>query len=189
MKYTNEIVIELNEGKMNAFLVCLVFAFILILRWGYINSKEEKAKEERKKKELQNYLDQSRKEQEAKDKALREKYDAIAKEYKDYASMDVEVKGIFARSARAKDIVPTMTVDDDIKLKKEPTNQYDPFAVKVMYDRIHLGYVPADDSKFITGLIDKKSIKKVVVKFAGDSRLEPWNKPDPYLILTIYYEE
>lgn len=174
---------------MNAFLVCLVFAFILFLWWGYVNSQEEKVKEEQKKKELQDYLDKAQKEREAKEKALKEKYDAIAEEYKDYASMDVEVKGIFARSARAKELVPELTVNDEIKLRKEPTNAYDPFAVKVMYDRIHLGYVPADDSEFITGLIDRKAIKKVVVQCAGDTQIEPWDKPDPYMYLTIYYEE
>lgn len=174
---------------MDGIIVCALFAIILLARWIHVTNKENKAKEEQEKKELQELLEQARKEREAKERALKEKHDAIAAEYKDYASMEVEVKGIFARSSRAKDLVPDLDVNDEIKLRKEPTNMYDPFAVKVMYDRIHLGYVPADDSEFITGLIDRKAIKKVVVQTAGDAKVEIWDKPDPYLYLTIYYEE
>lgn len=174
---------------MDGIIVCALFAIALIARWVYVTSKENKVEKERKQKELEEYLEQARITREAKEKALKEKYDAIAAEYKDYASMEVEVKGIFARSSRAKDLVPDLNVNDEINLRKEPTNMYDPFAVKVMYDRIHLGYVPADDSEFITGLIDRKAIKKVVVLTAGDAKVEIWDKPDPYLYLTIYYEK
>lgn len=174
---------------MDGIIVCALFAIALIARWIYVTSKENKVEKERKQKELEEYLEQARITREAKEKALKEKYYAIAAEYKDYASMEVEVKGIFARSSRAKDLVPDLNVNDEINLRKEPTNMYDPFAVKVMYDRIHLGYVPADDSEFITGLIDRKAIKKVVVQTAGDAKVEIWDKPDPYLYLTIYYEE
>lgn len=166
---------------------CVVFIFSLIK--GYIEKKKEDDfnayVEEQRTKELL-----KRKEEEEAKRAEQEAiYKSIAEEYRNCASMDIEVKGIFARSARAKDLVPILNVNDEIKLRPEPTNPYDPYAVKVMCDRIHLGYVPAEDSKLITELIIQKNIKRVVVKFAGDSRIEPWDKPDPYLILTIYYDD
>ena len=49
-------------------------------------------------------------------------------------------------------------VHDEIRLRKEPDNPYDPFAVKVLCDRKHLGYVPAELSKEVTELINKKMI-------------------------------
>lgn len=167
--------------------IWFVIFFIVILAKAAKKKKEQER--EHLLSEINNQLSEYRKEQEKKEQENKAKYASIAKEYQNCDSMDIEVKGIFARSRLAKETVPSLTVNDNIKLRKEPTNEYDPYAVKVMYERIHLGYVPASESQFVTKLINHKSIKKVVVKFAGDSELEPWDKPDPYLILTIYYQE
>lgn len=169
----------------------LILALIIIFIYGIIQSKKEddmkKDEDERRRKELEESLKKYEEQQEAKRLKCQAEYDAVAEEYKSYYSMDIEVKGIFARSRLAKETVPVLNIYDEIKLRKEPKNQYDPCAVKVMHERIHLGYVPAEDSQFITNLIDHKAIKKVVVKFSGVHQLYPWDKPDPYLTLTLYY--
>lgn len=171
------------------FLACLVVAFIVGIAHGNNTKNDEEQKELERKIQLNKSLKEYQEQREKKEQAYKEKYAAIAEEYKDCDFMDIDVKGIFARSWKARDLVPVLNVEDEIKLRKEPKNAYDPYAVKVMSDRIHLGYVPGDVSQFVTGLIDEKRIRKVVVKFAGESQLEPWDKPDPYLILTIYFEK
>lgn len=173
-------------------IIIIIFGLAAIIWVGKIASYEAERQEQielNRKIRLNKQLEEYRKEQEAKEKALKEKYTAILEEYKDCVSLEIEVKGIFARSARAKGLVPYLNVDDEIKLRKEPSNPYDPFAVKVMSDRIHLGYVPAENSEFVTGLIDRKAIKKVIVSNAGDAKLNSWDSPEPYLDLTILYKE
>ena len=60
-----------------------------------------------------------------------------------------EVKGIFARSQEARNAVKYINVGDIVNLKPEPTNIYDPFAVKVIFEKKHIGYIPAEDSEEI----------------------------------------
>lgn len=176
-----------ETGEFVIFAFCLFFIFILIK--GYIESKKEEdfnAYVERLNRE-----DELKRKEEEEDKRIKNEaiLKSIAEEYKDCSSMDIEVKGIYYRTKLAKDTIVSLNVHDEIKLRKEPSNEYDSYAVKVMYERIHLGYVPANVSKRITELIDHKAIKKIVVKYAGDAKLEPWDTSDPYLTLTIYYDD
>lgn len=170
------------------FIVVFIVVFIFVLIKGNIENEKEKnfnayIEEQRRKDELE------RQEKEETKRIENETvFKSIAEEYKAYFSMDIDVKGIYYRTKLAKETIESLTVHDEIKLRKEPTNKYDPYAVKVMYERIHLGYVPANVSKRITELIDNKVIKKIVVKYAGDAKLYPWDESDPYLTLTIYYD-
>lgn len=43
-----------------------------------------------------------------------------------------------------RDLVP----GDDLELEAEPTNQYDPNAIRVIFDGLHIGYVPAKQNDF-----------------------------------------
>ena len=170
----------------------VLIAFIVAFIFGLVKADTEKKKEE----DFNAYVDEYEKREALRKKEAEEArrlkqeslFKSIAEEYKDYSSMDIDVKGIYYRTKLAKETVPDLTADSVIKLRKEPSNEYDPCAVKVMYERIHLGYVPASVSEKITTLIDGKAIKKIVVKYAGDARLETWDDPDPYLTLTIYYD-
>ena len=175
-----------DTGWFLIIVFCVVFIFALIK--GNIEIKKEK--------DFNAYVDEYEKrealrrkeEEEARRVKQEELFKSIAEEYKDYSSMDIEVKGIYYRTKLAKETIPNLNIDSVIKLRKEPSNEYDSYAVKVMYDRIHLGYVPAKISKRITDLIDHKAIKKIVVKYAGDAKLDLWDALDPYLTLTIYYD-
>ncbi|KAA6348993.1 hypothetical protein EZS27_003593 [termite gut metagenome] len=135
--------------------------------------EEERIKEEQKKE---------------KQRLLEEKEKAVFNQYKDCQTLDIGVVGIFYRSAAAKDIIPYLTIDDQIKLIKEPTNPHDVYAVKVMHGRSKLGYVPTTESEDITKMIDEKRIKNVIVKTAGIFRAYSWEEGDIYLTITIFYK-
>lgn len=176
-----------ETGWLVIIIFCLFFIFVLIK--GYIESKKEEdfnAYVER----LERKDELKRKEEEEAKRIKNEAIlESIGEKYKDCSSMDIEVKGIYYRTKLAKETIVSLNVHDEIKFRKEPSNEYDSYAVKVMYERIHLGYVPASISKRITELIDHKAIKKIVVKYAGDAKLDQWDTPDPYLTLTIYYDD
>ena len=108
--------------------------------------------------------------------------------FKDCDSLEVEVKGIFARSMKAKEAINDVFYQGDITLRREPSNPYDPFAVKVMYGKYHIGYVPKENSKFVTELIHKKRIEDVLVLSKGNLASR-FDDPDPYMDIIIYYKK
>lgn len=170
----------------------VLIAFIVAFIFGLIKADTEKKKEE----DFNAYVEEYEKREALRRKEAEEArrlkqeslFKSIAEEYKDCSSMDFDVKGIYYRTKLTKETVPRLNTDSVIKLRKEPSNEYDSCAVKVIYDRIHLGYVPASISKRVTDLIDNKAIKRIVVKYAGDAKINTWDDPDPYLTLTIYYD-
>lgn len=55
----------------------------------------------------------------------------------------------------AKDIVASFIPPLSLEYEREPENPYDSFAIKVMYDGQHIGYVEANQAAFISPWIDK----------------------------------
>ena len=51
--------------------------------------------------------------------------------------------------------------DDGFRLEREPTNSYDPNAVKILHGGVMVGYVPGTLSAEITGLIEAGRIERV----------------------------
>ena len=52
-------------------------------------------------------------------------------------------------------VVRTMSIDDTVKLRREPENEYDPNAIQVLTtDSRELGYVPRDLAQLVAGSID-----------------------------------
>lgn len=64
------------------------------------------------------------------------------------------------------------------KLELEPTNDFDPTAVKVMIDGSQVGYIPATLSSHVTRLISDKGVKEYEV-----TALLGWdtNNPSPLI--------
>ena len=56
---------------------------------------------------------------------------------------------------------------DKIELVPEPTNEYDPNAVKVIVDNIHIGYIKKGNCKHILNLINEKRIKSITCDIYG----------------------
>lgn len=139
--------------------------------------------------ELDEVLDEYREMKQKRDEENRAFLQSELQKYSSCRKIEFEVKGVFYRSKAAKEMIPILDVHDEIRLRKEPDNPYDPFAVKVLCDRKHLGYVPAELSKEVTELINKKMIKRILVINAGDAKLYAWDEPDPYLEIAIFVEE
>lgn len=49
-----------------------------------------------------------------------------------------------------------------LELVEEPTNKYDPNAIKVIVDGKHIGYVPAKKCKKVKDILHKKTITEMV---------------------------
>ena len=63
-------------------------------------------------------------------------------------------------------------------LVPEPTNEFDPTAVKVMVEGVHVGYIPKFDSPAVTEMVKKsgKSSYEVPVRIGWDT-----NSPSPLI--------
>lgn len=60
---------------------------------------------------------------------------------KPYINMEFYIAGL--KHYRYQDVANVLEVGTEVTLVPEPTNQYDPNAVMIMYDGVMLGYVPA----------------------------------------------
>ena len=56
---------------------------------------------------------------------------------------------------------------DELTLDAEPSNKYDPHAVKLMSGDVHVGYVPRDLSQEIAQRLGDDCITKVVKRAGG----------------------
>lgn len=71
-------------------------------------------------------------------------------------SISFAVKGLQYRDEDAQDAAYGLEEGDYLELEKEPDNEYDPYAVKVLTtDGYHIGYVEATKAKRISSNIDK----------------------------------
>jgi hypothetical protein len=178
---------------MSIVLTIAVVLFFIFAILGKRHSKDVIVEENslsnlEKKSELDEVLEECRKMKQKREEENRAFLQSELQKYSSYRKIEFEVKGVFYRSKVAKEMIPILDVHDEIKLSKEPDNPYDPFAVKVLCDRKHLGYVPTELSKEVTSLINRKMIKKILVINAGDAKLYAWDDPDPYLEIAIFVE-
>lgn len=78
-----------------------------------------------------------------------------------------------AKHRGAQDYVKGLPDGTAFTLEAEPTNQYDPFAVKVIHAGRHVGYVPRDLSKEVAGLIERGRIRSALK--SGSSLIIEWD--------------
>ena len=62
--------------------------------------------------------------------------------YKDW-DYNIKAAGIKFHQAELSQLYPKDWANLEIELVPEPENQYDPNAIKIMVDDLHVGYVPA----------------------------------------------
>jgi len=81
----------------------------------------------------------------------------------------------FVRSHKAFD---TGEIYGSAVLELEPTNEFDPTAVKVVVEGVHVGYIPKFDSPAVTEMIKKRGKKEieVPVRIGFDT-----NSPEPLI--------
>lgn len=79
---------------------------------------------------------------------------------------DVFVVGMHFRERAgvpAKSIVANFVPPVELTLEREPTNQFDSFAVKVLYAGQHIGYIEASSACFLAPWMDQGHAYKCVV--------------------------
>ena len=68
---------------------------------------------------------------------------------------NIAVVGMHFRGAEAKSLVSSFSPPVNLRLEREPTNQFDEMAIKVFYDDTHIGYVERDRAAFIAPWLDQ----------------------------------
>lgn len=71
---------------------------------------------------------------------------------------DVTVVGMHFRErdgVPAKEIVATFEPGTQVQLEREPENAFDSFAIKVLYEGHHIGYIEASSALYISPWIDE----------------------------------
>jgi hypothetical protein len=79
---------------------------------------------------------------------------------------------------RSHKAVDTGEIYGSAVLELEPTNEFDPTAVKVVVEGVHVGYIPKFDSPAVTEMIKKRGKKEieVPVRIGFDT-----NSPEPLI--------
>lgn len=83
--------------------------------------------------------------------------------YIGYESVEFDLAGLYYRSNNAKEEASTISEGEEVKLRLNPTNEYDNNAVKVIYNNLHIGFTPSSKSEYITNFIKShKDITAIV---------------------------
>lgn len=101
---------------------------------------------------------------ESEDKAKDEKVlSAVLGLYSKERSIDFFVNGAQFRTHAAQEEYCILSVGMDVRLKAEPENMYDKYAVKVFSSRKHIGYVSKDVSKHVFQVVEQGCVSDCVV--------------------------
>lgn len=66
---------------------------------------------------------------------------------------ELELRGAQFRPAESKAVLKGLKPGDTVTLEMDPANEYDPFAIKVMAEGEHIGFIPSEKSETITGFL------------------------------------
>ena len=77
----------------------------------------------------------------------------------------ITVKGTYFRGEEVVAFVKTLTEGDEVTLVPEPTNAYDPNAIKVMFKDVHIGYVDAVEASYLSTILNETTYKGSFVRF------------------------
>lgn len=70
--------------------------------------------------------------------------------------MQFTMVGATFRPADAKDVIKALRIGDVVDLVPDSNNEYDPHAVQVLRDDVHIGFVPASENgALFAGLIQR----------------------------------
>ncbi|MCU7844042.1 MAG: HIRAN domain-containing protein [Candidatus Thiodiazotropha sp. (ex Monitilora ramsayi)] len=76
---------------------------------------------------------------------------------------------------RAAAIWPFLQVGEKLRLKREPCNPHDPYAVAVWFRNEHLGYVPSRENRTLAKLMDQGiPLEASLTRLLDESN--PWRK-------------
>lgn len=81
--------------------------------------------------------------------------------------------GMRHRGVEAERIVRSLARDEALVLERDPENQYDPNAVKVIARGEHVGFVPKALAALLAKDMDASGASQLTAKFAFDSARAP----------------
>ena len=87
----------------------------------------------------------------------------VLKEHAHEKYITFEVVGGFYRSDAAKEEYDSKMPGMEVSLRREPNNPRDEHAVKVISDRLHIGYVPKEFSEQVSDIIQQKCVSAAIV--------------------------
>lgn len=84
------------------------------------------------------------------------------------------------------DVIDELKIGTKLKLKAEPTNGYDPKAVKIMYKDTMLGYIPRTDNRDISKFLQlgHKDLFKVQI-----AQIDLENHPEKQILVSVKIKE
>lgn len=101
-------------------------------------------------------------------------------------TFDINVAGVTFRKANVKEFLDGRK--RDIKFVKEPDNKYDPNAIMIMGDGLHIGYVPKTINQQVAMLMDMYE-HKVTYKDGGEFTPSDKKKPILFVKLEFAFED
>ena len=75
----------------------------------------------------------------------------------------MHLAGLFYRTEAAQEEASSLCIGDSLSLKRNPSNEYDEFAVKVMSNSYHIGFIPQDYSEYVSTELKKGNKFRVYV--------------------------
>lgn len=180
---------------MEFIIIIVVLAILCSVFINKVNGKSRQSKTSQKKDDNTPEVLKRLKSDESFQKHLVQRDNEFAKEserinsgyYDQYRTLEFEVAGIHYRTGLAKETISGLDILSEIHLIKEPTNEYDHSAVKIVYERKRLGYVPAYDSRQVTKLIDSNQIRKILIINSGKDITSSFSDA-LFIEIRIYYE-
>lgn len=82
------------------------------------------------------------------------------------------IAGASFRPAAAKEAIKTAAIGDAVTLDPDLQNEFDPYAVRVLYKFQHIGFIPRDSNvALFNALVDGQTITAKIIAF--ESTLKP----------------
>lgn len=70
----------------------------------------------------------------------------------------------------AQDIIDALSESSELEIRPEPDNQYDPNAVKILTEDVHIGYIPRHLASKVLDLINNNAVDLVL--YLGKNKIE-----------------
>lgn len=66
--------------------------------------------------------------------------------------------GVNFRTPAEKDVVKSLEIGDELRLEREPTNQWDSNAIRVYHESTFIGFIPREDNEDLARSMDDSII-------------------------------
>lgn len=103
-------------------------------------------------------------------------------------SFEFEVAGTYYRSRAAKEAMEILDFGDEVSLQFDPGNEYDPDAIKIIYDRKFIGFVPAQQNRKIGKYLRTYYYNAYVLE-SYTTYNEKYYDDDFHILICVYFNE